>query len=144
MQQHISNKLSILVSNRIMQRVRANIPSKSVQADRLRGSLCPRHFKDTTRDPQTRVCCYNFDACDPLCQLTTLLRSQSGTTGGVGSVNHRDLRACAVCQSLSGAERGEEVAITLEDVEFISRLVLIVATIWPGSSGAGGVLCSKL
>jgi hypothetical protein len=138
-QQHKPPQLPILIANRIVKRMRPDIPPVPIQSHA--GTRCPgtRHLKDPCSDSQPRIRRHDLHRRDPFCRFAALARGDVPLLGPRGVYRGDDL-AGSVGKGLGGAEVRVEVPVALEDVEFIRGFVLVVATEGPGARVACRVL----
>lgn len=72
-----SPKLSVLISNRIMQSMSTNVPEEAIQSNLLASGLGTSDFEDTSSHSQPSVGGDNLCASDPFGKLTTFTSCQS-------------------------------------------------------------------
>lgn len=109
-----------------MQSVSPDITPEAVQSYLCCRRLCPRHFKDTRRYPQTSVGGHDFDTCNPLGKLTALFGCELVPLGGVFTVDRVHYQANLVGQGFCSAKMGKEVAVRGQDVKFVRCFVLVL------------------
>ena len=122
-------QLAVLVRNRIMQSMRADVSEEPVQANLEGRCLCASTFEYPSSDTQTSVSSHDLGACYPLCELSTLAGCQFCACceiTGVLLVDFVDLESRCVGQGNSSAQVSVEVAVGCEDVELVCRMLLVL------------------
>lgn len=114
----VSSKLLLLISHRIMQRMRSNIPPKPIQPYLPSRRPRPRNLKHPTRNSQSRVRSHDLHARNPLRQVPSLSGCNVAPCAVV-VVDAGDLFAGDVCKRFGGAEVREKGAVALEDVGLV-------------------------
>lgn len=115
-------QLPVLIRDRIMKRMRPDIPPEAVETNSQTCSLGTSHFEDTCRHSQTSIRSDDLGACNPLRQFTSFASSElcsSLETARVGCIDFADLFAGAIGESHGGTEVCVEVTVSLQDIELV-------------------------
>lgn len=126
-----------------MQRMRPDIPPVPIQARIPRRSPRSRNLKHPRRNPQRRVRRHDLRTRHKLRHIASLSRRHIPLLAMRG-IDGRELGHGLVNQRLGGEQVRVEVAVALEDVEFVGRLLLVLAAEGPWARGRGGVFLGGL
>jgi len=117
-----------------MKRVDSDIPPEPIKTNLRRGCPSPSYLEHTRGDSEPDVRGDNLHTRDPLGNFTSLLRCKRRPIGRILAVQRGQLVTRAIRQCFGGPKVGEEVAISLENIELVGRGFLIVTSEGPGTS----------